>query len=868
MSRHKVSYLRFNTKAVPRFLKEKNIVAPAQLWRERLWHLLPIALVLALPVVINIKLWLAVCSGGRPRAWDGTGHFGLAQIYDQTIFPDTFGWTHAYFAGMPFPNFYPPLFYWLVALLHHTQIFSFLTVFKFIVSLPVLLLPAAVWLLAWVISGRNRFVAMGSAIAIIPLLVDFRFNLIGLSYYSTFMVGLYTQPLGFVLLVAWYVIYLKSRQSRLRFASASVLLALTVLANFFNAITAGLFIMATVVSDLLKRLRANDQSEKREAQITLVAHLGSPLMAFLLTLFWFEPMINTYSYFVTRPQSVPLSEMLPPAAWMWYGFAFAGAVCWLRQPAQATRPYLGVCVVLTASVIFAATVSPSWFPLQAPRFVSTLNFLLAVPVGHLLKTAYNCLAALTCDWSLQNRSRAKGRKPQQQAYISRRLPVAAIITIIALALGFLLIKKPSYRWSFHGTDDSERIDGVLRFAQQHRDGRYLVEVPNFSYAAAALDGRGLNSYLGAQGNETMSVVFREASPNALFFNPLANALSAYSDNFGISSVLADDLDFIEQPLARHLARARFVGIKYLVIVSPEIKKHLAQEPLVKVAYDSSGGWTVFDLQGEQAPRVQALQYRPALIVSNLSLKHRRRNEYDFIRFAEEQFADGWFDVLLARSPETKIDSLVGLDQFGAIILDTYDYVDETNTYEQLRNFAREHLLILLSSDDPLFHRIQAAGDEFSLLEIIERTPEESGDWLQATIPSFRYGSSAIRKVWGGIRHALESHKVASNAPKVEGDVKVTNIVINPTSPLTRSVPVLVRTTFHPNWQRSDGEAVYTVTPFYMLSFIQEPTQIVYARRWSDWAGLTGSVIGVLFICTMILWKSRKEASLRNPSGIE
>src|SRR5688500_6329446 len=55
---------------------------------------------------------------GAPRAWDGTGHFAVAQIYDKSIFPDTFGWIPSFFAGMPFPNFYPPMFFWIVSLLH------------------------------------------------------------------------------------------------------------------------------------------------------------------------------------------------------------------------------------------------------------------------------------------------------------------------------------------------------------------------------------------------------------------------------------------------------------------------------------------------------------------------------------------------------------------------------------------------------------------------------------------------------------------------------------------------------------------------------------------------------------------------------
>jgi hypothetical protein len=56
---------------------------------------------------------------------DGTGHYAVAHLYSQSTFPDTFGWTHAYFGGMPFPNFYPPLYYWAVSALARTGLLSF-----------------------------------------------------------------------------------------------------------------------------------------------------------------------------------------------------------------------------------------------------------------------------------------------------------------------------------------------------------------------------------------------------------------------------------------------------------------------------------------------------------------------------------------------------------------------------------------------------------------------------------------------------------------------------------------------------------------------------------------------------------------------
>src|SRR5205814_6083707 len=172
-------------------------------WTQRAQSLYALLFVTALPVALTSPLWLEVWRGTRPRATNGSGHYAIAQLYDRAIFPDTFGWLHAYFGGMPFPNFYPPLFYWLVALIQHTHLVSFDTAFKLVMALPLLVLPAAIWTLAWVLSNKQRAVANGAACASLLLLFIPQFQLktvAGLDYFSTLVVGLYTQPLGFVLL--------------------------------------------------------------------------------------------------------------------------------------------------------------------------------------------------------------------------------------------------------------------------------------------------------------------------------------------------------------------------------------------------------------------------------------------------------------------------------------------------------------------------------------------------------------------------------------------------------------------------------------------------------------------------------------------
>ncbi|MCA1594174.1 MAG: hypothetical protein LC754_16420 [Acidobacteria bacterium] len=820
-------------------LESREELTRAAPWLRFAWRLYPVVLVTALPVALTSNFWLEVWRGVRPRATDGSGHWGSALIYVRTIFPDTFGWTHAYFGGMPFPNFYPPLFHWCVGLLRATDLVSFATAFKLALTSPLLLLPAAIWLLAWRMSQKNRTVATAAACAVVLLMTDVRFQILtcGLDYSSTLNAGFYTQPLGFVLLIAWYVVYLGAHRRRWRTVLACALLALTALANFFNALTAALFICATLLCDLFQLMNSVDERSRGEARRALAAHFFTPFVALGLALFWLVPMFGGYDYFVTRPLIVPLGNLISAPLWGWYAAAALGVMLWLRKRTSATRPFLLNLLALACTVVFASTLSPRWFPLQAFRFFSTLNFLLAVPVGRFL-------AAIADGLKIQFKT------PLNSRGILRHL---LVVSGALLLIGVVRAAQPPSGSAFYTSLDDVRIEAVLNFAREHRDGRYLVEtLDNVKDPQLHADSPALNAYLGAQGNETVSVVYREASPNALFFNAQANAFSDGTDSFGISSALADDLDFASQPLSHHLARARFLGIRYLVIATDRMKERLAHEADVGARHDFDR-WSIFELKGEMMPHVTALKNRPALVVSNFSVKGRRRNEYDFVRLAEEQFNDDWFDVLLTRAPTTKIDRLQNLDDFGALVLDTYDCDDESLALQQLRDFAVRRPLILLSSDASLFRRIRASVSDFPQAHFIERTiDEEPGESVEALEPAAHYDSSSIRATWREIRRTLETHEPAVEATgvAVNGEIEQNRIQLTPGAPFSsgQSVPVLIETTYFPNWRRPDGSEIYAASPFFMLTFIHEPTQIIYERRLIDRLGLWTSVATLFALC--------------------
>lgn len=727
------------------------------------------------------------------------------------------------------------------------------------IALPTLLLPAVLWTFIYYLTDKNRLAAWAGATGSFFLLLDARFIFAlpaGLDFFSTFQIGLYTQPLGFVFLLLWYINFQKTTNFNWRFTLSALLLALTVLSNFFAGITAASMAIIVIFEDIIRWRQSvykldKDESpqnsstelkERKPAQFyrkQLLAHILSCFSAFCLTLFWLVPMISQYKYFVTRPFVVETSQLLSPAWWFWFALAIIGFYVWYRNQTNVFWSFTIFCLILAAAVAFATFIAPDWFPLQSPRFLAMLNFLLVVPVGLAVSKIFRRFAKLLGEITDEN-----------ETFSLRKFKYTFGVFVFLLTI--LVVSSPGTRtgagYAFTAKGEKPEIEQILDFAKQHRDGRYLVEVihpqKTPAYTDAAFDARAINAYLGSNGNETLSAVFHEASPHALFTLPVINSLSDYPDSFGISSVLSDDLDFQAQPVEKHIERAKFMGVKYLVIRTPPMKEKLSKVKDIQQKYDF-GWWTVFELKTETEanPPAKILPYLPALIVSNFTLKARYQNDLSYIRFVEEQFADGWFDVLLAKAPEMNIDRLEDWNNFGAVIINDYKYDDEAQAFEKLKEISNKRLLILISSEDALFQKVLQSRTEFPKLEIIERPKGANlGKMLKSDHPTVHYNGSSIRQMWQKIRQVLEAYKVPTeiNQTQLTGQKLNNQIKVVLSSP--EAVPILITNTFHPGWSRTDNTAIYPATPFYQLTFANQPIELTYRRSSVDKIGLLISSI--------------------------
>ena len=88
--------------------------------------------------------------------WDSAGHYLSAYYTKEFLFPGFSGWNPYAFTGFPQNYFYPPLFYWLAALI--AQVMPLEAALKLLVSAAVLLTPYSFYFLARKF-GFNEFKA-------------------------------------------------------------------------------------------------------------------------------------------------------------------------------------------------------------------------------------------------------------------------------------------------------------------------------------------------------------------------------------------------------------------------------------------------------------------------------------------------------------------------------------------------------------------------------------------------------------------------------------------------------------------------------------------------------------------------------------
>ncbi len=795
-------------------------------------YALDFGVLVALFAAVGGPYLLRVFESALPGGWDGVAHYAIADIYARRIFPALSGWTPEYFAGMPFPNFYPPLFYFTVALLTKAGL-STATAFWGVQTVASAAVPPLTYLCGRRLSGSRVGGLVAGVLAVGYLCTVSPFRGLGISLHSTFDAGLSTQLLAHVLTLAFYYTLLNAERSRTSAALSALFLGGVALTNVHVVWVAAFLFLGLAVARLVQARGWPARAR------SLGLHFAIGVGSLLVSAVWVLPMLLKLKYVPTQALETPEAGTFVYAFLRLGGYFLFGAFA-----AAVRRDGRALALVGSLALMLVFTLLPTVkvlhlesLAIQQGRIVVAFPFFMTCLVGYLVATA-----------------------GQVFKWPHARLGVGALCALVFFA-HFKREKEPTGNITPEQAGDYARVLGALN---GRTDGRVLVEMGQEGLS----DPFGLQALVGSGGGHSLTTVFRESALNVFFANPLRNSFSVKQETFGIDGKVHAG-EYVDQPMEEQVARLRFFNVQYLAARTATVKERLALISGLK-RETPEGRWELYAFT-EPAPGAAVVPaWAPVLTFSGFSVKPRPDYGFDFVRLGEEAFRAGRLDTPLVLSRAGALDAEVDWERFQTALVTEYRYRDEDAAYAALERFSREKHVVLLASTDPLFERLELLSRDRGTVHVVTgisaRQMEEVAEQLRLGDAEITPDESllyarrlATREVAVQLLDAVEKVRVPLvGAPRVvearlEGNHTTVKLSAAPSGPL----PVWVKQGYFPNWRSAEGEPVYLAYPTFQLTFTrQAEVRLAFEHDPVEWVAGALTVLGLAGILAA-LWRARR-----------
>jgi hypothetical protein len=779
-----------------------------------------------------------VLESAFPGGWDGVPHYAVADLYARKLFPSLGGWLDEFFAGMPFPTFYPPVFYLVVAALTKVGL-STARAYWTVQIVGSAAVPCLTYLGARALARRprrggeretGRVAGLVAGAVTVGLMVDRNVLWrLGITLPSTFDAGLATQLLGHVFLLAFVWTLLEAEgEGRAWLPLSAVFFALVPLTNV-HMVWAAAFLFLCIAAARLS------SAPTREARLAvLLRHGAVGLVAVLLSACWVIPMIARLRYVPTQALEPP-----PPGA-ITFAFLRLGTYLVLATGVAAAfrdRRALGFSAAL--GLLLAFTVLPSArflalseLAIQPSRVVVPFAFLATFLVGYLASAAREALD-----------------RPWTQ-------PVAGLAVVVVFFVRFKIVTAPEANVS---ADQAAGYENALAALDGRTDGRVLVEMGTDGVS----DPFALQSLAGMRGARSVTTVFREASIGVLFAVPLRNSFSEAREAFGVDHKI-DGAALKDDPPEAHLARLRLFGVRYLAVRSPATKARLAVFPGIHRA-SPEGRWELWELEGPAPGYAIVPAYAPVLTFATFSVKPRPDDGVDFVRLGEEMFAAARLEVPLVLAREPRLDRADDWERFRVALITSYRYDDLGRAFDAIERASRTRPIVLWPSDDPLFMRLSELARSRPNLHVVARPLPDAVSTVTARRAVGRESCRRILDAVDEVRTPLAGAARVVSA-RLEGGVATIELDRAPDAP----TPVWVRQEFFPSWEATsggDGEPVYMATPTFQLTFARtKQVELRFTRGFIERGAALLTLIGALGVALLARAARRGEAGRAEPSS--
>jgi hypothetical protein len=744
--------------------------------------------------------------------WDGIAHQIIGEYYSGHIFPSVWGWIPYWYAGMPFPQFYPPLFYFLLGVIDHIFFFAdYLLLFKIFVVCLLVAVPLLSMHLAWKWTGRRDIGFFAGCLGVLFMSVDIGQHYYGVSVTSTIAIGMVTQLLGYVAFLTWLKYILKIGEGRLNYLSAGMALAAVMLSNAHIVLFAALCVLTIGIIEIVIRV----QHKEKGIREYIGKYIGHLFIAGGIVSVWYIPLLAHYSYFagISLPETYE-AKLYFEEFWYVHIIIFIAAVfAWRRR--DRIFMHLSAILILTDLVIIAFSWTDNlnlFLPVHVTRFIAPHLYLSIFSIIYLLALL------------IENNKRVK------------RLCAGSGMLVLAIAV-----------LSYHTTLFSPSITGVYRQFESDR----VEDIANFLSKRKTLsvvevdllreEPRSfvVDGWIGKKEGMTIFSNLRESSISSIFLGPARNIISSDWELWGTVSYIAQDRLFINPNLRTALDRLRYLGVNNIVSLSQEMRKWLAQSLRLQSEFAITNA-EIFSFK-EPVLQAEILKYEPVLLFVPTSFREREMHDADYVRFQEELFNQNTFDIIGVRAENDYLDDAPDLSKFKFAIVSEYKYKDEDRAYEALITYVENGgRLLLLDSKDPLFLRLKDVRKVYQSITVFKKHATPAGTYPFKDAISF-----------------LKQHKTptegAGSVELVESENKK-EIVFGRS--LSREYPVLIKRSYFPAWKREDGGQVYLASPTYTFTFASDSFVIDFKKTWTVYAGQSLFFITILVTVFILLSKRR------------
>jgi len=655
-------------------------------------------------IVFSLLVFCFLCSSYLFQFWqspmiagaDGSGHTALLHLYHKHIFPDLNGWIPGFWGGMPFPIYYPPLFYWLGALLMSIFGIDATLAAKLITTFSFLLLPLALFRLSINI-GLSLFeslitvclagvIVCGSNVA----------SLSGIGLLGLFEVGLYSQTLGFAFFCLWISSLVKAEKSIKETILSIVFLSATILSNVHILPLAAAFAFFWFIYQIIGIWKRRTELRKKQIISELSISVGVLFSPVLISGIWLFPVVWWYQYAVGKTLSAGnLFFSLGSLNLIWIICLF---VAWTERKRNKN---LAVLCLMILTIAFASLAPVDFLtqsvPFQPARTLSGIIILAVLPIIALLNRLL------------------------KEAFDSNEIISAAILVVSVCFLAWL---HPPQNFGIAALSEPEstEINQIVKAVNEIESGKILVEIVEsqavfnspLQNTREMAKSRALSNQIAMNGKPILWSVFREQALSAPFATAVNNLFSQSKEVFGLGGLalqlsVTEDID-----LNTKLKLARTLNVTHFLIKSEQQISALRQSPELEDLWQING-WYYFKLKESQTlfqnNSIPIFAWLPA------KAKNRSFDQINFFNLAESLAFRGFpeISVLLADNKPENLSQISKIPN-AVFVIDTEIISKDALIFIKSITANNQNYSMIIVGNDENFNSLKNSNaDNFIIL---------------------------------------------------------------------------------------------------------------------------------------------------------